>query len=233
MLGVGSLCAVPLCVSNSGVFNEISHFLLFFLSWFHFLPELRGVKFIHTHFSFFPFLFTLLCTNCYSAFSVQPGTFLSKWLSFSFKLAWADLPCNKISTCWTEWHAIQHDCNSLKSSRMCCHCHAGCTAHYVSSEKFRHTASHADSVVVLRTTIFTYSQIFWILFALVSASTYALALVVRRDRTVCVWVFLCCCACVTVCLYEWLTDKRPPEDGGMTIAHPSSVIQHSTGAINF
>lgn len=34
-------------------------------------------------------------------------------------------------------------------------------------------------------------------------------------------------------LFEWLTDKRPPEDGGMTIAHPSSVIQHSMGAINF
>lgn len=30
-----------------------------------------------------------------------------------------------------------------------------------------------------------------------------------------------------------LTEKRPPEDGILTIAHLSSVIQRSTGAINF
>lgn len=48
------LCVVPLCVSNSSVFNEISHFLYFFLSRFHFLPAHRGEEFIYTLF-FFPF----------------------------------------------------------------------------------------------------------------------------------------------------------------------------------
>lgn len=164
------------------------------------------------------------------------GTFLSKWLSFSFKLVWADLPCNKISTCWTEWHAIQHDCNSLKLSGMCCHCLGVCTAHYVSSEKLRR-AGFASwqpccffSVMCLH--MHKYLLCISVCFCL-HIRACPCVYRVYRVHTSCPWVFLYGCACATVCLPEWLTDKRPPEDGGMTIAHPSSVIQHSTGAINF
>lgn len=48
----GGLCAVLLRVSNSSVFNEISHFLLFFIL-IPFLASTQGSR-IHSH-SFFPF----------------------------------------------------------------------------------------------------------------------------------------------------------------------------------
>lgn len=154
------------------------------------------------------------------------GAFLSEWLSFSFKLVWADLPCNKISTCRTERHAIQHDCNSLKLSGMCCHC---LTAHCVIRKL---TALQADRLVSSAWCVCIFANIHYA-FWHVSACIYACPCVYKayRAHTVCAWLYGC--ACATVCLSEWLTDNRPPEDGGMTIAHPSSVIQHSTGAINF
>lgn len=131
-----------------------------------FLARTQGSR-IHSH-SFFLFPFSLYSAVHKLLFSLfcAAGTFLSKWLSFSFKLVWADLPCNKISTCWTEWHAIQHDCNSLKLSRMCCHCLAVCTAHYVSPQKLQHTALPADSLVVFQNNMFTYSQMFIIHFGM-------------------------------------------------------------------
>lgn len=105
------------------------------------------------------------------------GTFFSEWLSFSFKLVWADLPCNKISTCRTEWHAIQHECNSLKLSGMCCHCLVVCTAHYVSWKKLRYAGLQADSLVVSSAwTLCIFRNIYYP-FWHVSACIYALSFV--------------------------------------------------------
>lgn len=93
----------------------------FFFILIPFLACTQGSR-IHSHsffFSFPRFLFAvhklLLSPFCAAA------TFFSKWLSFSFKLVWADVPCNKISTCRVKWHDIQHDCNGLKLREMCCH----------------------------------------------------------------------------------------------------------------
>lgn len=212
----------------------------FFLSWFHFLPALRGAEFIRTR--FFLFLFTLLCTNCYSAISVRQETLLSEWLSFSFKLVWVDLPCNGISTCWTEWHAIQHDCSSLKLSGMCCHCLACFVQPIMCHQKSYGTLLwRLTALLFLQHDAFAYSQIllfhYYVTFTTNLDSLLLtfihLPLCMYRACTVYARVYLYGSACATVCPSEWLTDKRPPEDGGMTIAHPSRVIQHSTGAINF
>ena len=65
---MGCLCAMLLCVSNSSVFNEISHFLPFFFILIPFLASTQGSR-IHSHSSFSLFLFC--ATNCYSAISMQ------------------------------------------------------------------------------------------------------------------------------------------------------------------
>lgn len=152
------LCVVPLCVSNSSVFNEISHFLYFFY--------LDSISCLHTGeknsftlaFSSPSLLVTPLCTNCYSALSVKKGMFFSKWLSFAFKLVWADLPCYKISTCQTVGHAIENDCNNLSLSRMGCHCLDTPAARWVSSEKSAH-AYFSNILFQYLQMIFTHSCI--------------------------------------------------------------------------
>ena len=158
----GCLCAVLLRVSNSSVFNEISHFLLFFFYLDSISCQHSGEQnsFALVFFFFFLFLFTLLCTNCYSAISVRQETLLSEWLSFSFKLVWADLPCNGISTCWTEWHAIQRDCSSLKLSGMCCHCLACFVQPIMCHQKSYGTLLwRLTALLFLRHDTFAYSQI--------------------------------------------------------------------------
>lgn len=123
--------AFALCVSNPSVFNEISHFLLFFIL-IPFLARTQGSR-IHSH-SFFLFPpFSLLRL---SQIVTQPFR-CGKRLSFSFKLAWPDLPCSEISACWTGWHAIQHQCNGLKLSRLPCQCLAVCTVQYITSRVIR------------------------------------------------------------------------------------------------
>lgn len=69
--GVGSLCAALLCVSNPSVFNEISHFLLFFIL-IPFLARTQGSR-IHSHsFFLFPFsLYSAVLNLLLSPFSVQ------------------------------------------------------------------------------------------------------------------------------------------------------------------
>ncbi len=194
-----------LCVSNSSVFNEISHFLLF-LSWFHFLPALRGAEFIRTRF-FFPFsLYSAVHKLLLSHFCAA-GTFFSRWLSFSFKLVWAYLPCNKISTCWTEWRAIQHDCNSLKLSGLSCHCLYStlCVIRKVTACRL---ASWQPWCLHIHKHLLFILSCFCL-------HIYTCPCVQRayRVHTVCVWVYLHGCACATVCLSDWLTDWQKAPRG--------------------